>query len=91
MRLRLAADKLQILSEDVEAGGEAQETVPCEYQGTPMDIGYNANYLLDILKQVDTNEVVLELGTPTSAGLVKPSEQEKNEDLLMLIMPVRLN
>lgn len=91
VRLRLAADKLQILSEDVEAGGEAQETVPCDYQGTPMDIGYNANYLLDILKKVDTNEVVFELGTPTSAGLVKPSEQEKNEDLLMLIMPVRLN
>jgi DNA polymerase-3 subunit beta len=56
-----------------------------------MDIGYNAAYVLDVLKQIDTNEVKFELGTPTSAGIVRPTEQEKDEDLLMLIMPVRLN
>ncbi|MFH1010852.1 MAG: DNA polymerase III subunit beta [bacterium] len=91
IRLQLAAESVEISAEDVESGGEARERVPCEYRGTPMDIGYNASYVLDVLKQVDTSEVVLELGTPTSAGLVKPTEQEKNEDLLMLIMPVRLN
>ncbi len=91
IRLRLAKDNVEIMAEDVEAGGEARETVACDYQGTPMDIGYNANYIMDVLKQIDTTEVIFELGAPTSAGLVKPSEQEKNEDLLMLIMPVRLS
>lgn len=91
IRLKLRSDHLQILVEDIEQGNEGQETIPCTYVGEPMDIGYNAGYVLDILKQVDTPEVVFELGTPTSAGIVKPTEQEKDEDLLMLIMPVRLN
>jgi len=91
IRLKLRNDHMQILVEDIEQGNEGQETVPCTFTGEPMDIGYNAGYVLDILKQVDTGEVVFELGTPTSAGIVKPTEQEKDEDLLMLIMPVRLN
>ncbi len=91
VRLRISQESVEILAEDVEAGGEAQEKIPCEYKGTPMDIGYNATYVLDVLKHVDTAEVIFELGSPTTAGLVKPSEQEENEDLLMLIMPVRLN
>ena len=91
IRLKLRSDHLQVTVEDIEQGNEGQETVPCTYVGEPMDIGYNASYVLDVLKQVDTPEVAFELGTPTSAGIVKPTEQEKDEDLLMLIMPVRLN
>ena len=91
IRLKLRSDHVQIMVEDIEQGNEGQETVSCTYVGEPMDIGYNAGYVLDILKQVDTPEVLFELGTPTSAGIVKPTEQEKDEDLLMLIMPVRLN
>lgn len=91
IRLKLRSDHLQVTVEDIEQGNEGQETVPCTFVGEPMDIGYNAGYVLDILKQVDTPEVMFELGTPTSAGIVKPTEQEKDEDLLMLIMPVRLN
>ncbi|MFZ5433700.1 MAG: DNA polymerase III subunit beta [Calditrichota bacterium] len=91
IRLKLQKEQLEILVEDIEQGNEGREVVPCSYDGEPMDIGYNAGYVLDILKQIDTSEVVFELGTPTSAGIVKPTEQEENEDLLMLIMPVRLN
>jgi DNA polymerase-3 subunit beta len=91
IRLKLRSDHVQVTVEDIEQGNEGQETVPCTYVGEAMDIGYNAGYVLDVLKQVDTPEVVFELGTPTSAGIVKPTEQEKDEDLLMLIMPVRLN
>jgi DNA polymerase III subunit beta len=91
IRMKLKSDQMQILVEDIEQGNEGQETLPCTYTGEPMDIGYNAGYVLDILKQIDTGDVVFELGSPTSAGIVKPTEQEKDEDLLMLIMPVRLN
>jgi DNA polymerase III subunit beta len=91
IRLKLRNDHLDIQVEDIEQGNEGQETVPCTYVGEAMDIGYNAGYVIDVLKQVDTTEVQFELGTPTSAGIVRPTEQEENEDLLMLIMPVRLN
>jgi len=92
IRLKLTSDHMKIMVEDIEQGNEGQETLPCAYTGEPMDIGYNAGYVLDILKQIDMgDEVVFELGTPTSAGIVKPTEQEEDEDLLMLIMPVRLN
>jgi DNA polymerase-3 subunit beta len=91
IRMKLKGDQMQILVEDIEQGNEGQETLPCVFTGEAMDIGYNAGYVLDVLKQIDTGEVVFELGTPTSAGIVKPTEQEKDEDLLMLVMPVRLN
>jgi DNA polymerase-3 subunit beta len=91
IRMHIEKEELQIKVEDIEQGNEGFESVPCEFDGEPMDIGYNAGYVLDVLKQVDTNEVKFELGSPTSAGIVRPMEQEKDEDLLMLIMPVRLN
>ncbi|MBU0508318.1 DNA polymerase III subunit beta [bacterium] len=91
IRLKIQKEMLEILVEDIEQGNEGRETVPCSYDGEPMDIGYNAGYVLDVLKQVDTAEVVFDLGTSTSAGIVRPTEQEEKEDLLMLIMPVRLN
>lgn len=91
IRMHLEKEEMQIRVEDIEQGNEGFESVPCEFSGEVMDIGYNAGYVLDVLKQVDTNEVNFELGTSTSAGIVRPTEQEENEDLLMLIMPVRLN
>lgn len=91
IRLKLQAEQMQILVEDIEQSNSGQEIVPCTYDGEPMDIGYNAAYVLDMLRQVDTNDVLFELGSSTSAGIVKPTEQAKDEDLLMLIMPVRLN
>ncbi len=91
IRLKLSTEQMQILVEDVEQSNSGQETVPCSYTGEPMDIGYNAAYVLDMLRHVDTNDVQFQLGTPTSAGIVRPTEQAKDEDLLMLIMPVRLN
>ena len=91
IRLKLKPEQMEIQVEDIEQSNSGQEVVPCTYQGEPMDIGYNAGYVLDMLRQVDTNDVQFQLGTPTSAGIVKPTEQQKDEDLLMLIMPVRLN
>jgi DNA polymerase-3 subunit beta len=91
IRLKLKSEQMEILVEDVEQSNSGQEIVPCTYDGEPMDIGYNAAYVLDMLRQVDTNDVQFQLGTPTSAGIVRPTEQAKDEDLLMLIMPVRLN
>ena len=56
-----------------------------------LQIAFNAKFLIEMLNGADTDDVVMELSTSTKAGLLKPSEQGENEDLLMLVMPLMLN
>jgi DNA polymerase-3 subunit beta len=63
----------------------------CSYDGEDLQIAFNARFLIEMLNAADTDEVVIELSTPTKAGIIKPSEQEENEQLLMLVMPLMLN
>ncbi len=91
IRFSLSKNLVKIQSEDIEFGGEGQESIESDYDGEDLEVGYNANYLLDILKHLDTDEVILELKDPISAGLIYPTTQKENEDLLMLLMPIRLN
>lgn len=71
--------------------GEAREMVACDYGGEEIDIGYNASYLLEILRNLGSDQVRMALGTPLSAGVLTPEEQEKGEELLYLLMPIRLS
>jgi len=80
-----------VSAEDADFGNEAKETLDCEYSAESMDIGFNANYVVDVLSHLDMEEIVFEFSTPTRAGIVHPAKQRDGEDLLMLIMPVRLN
>ena len=82
---------MNLYAHDVDFGGEAQETVDCQYSSPEIELAYNAHYLLDILRHVDTKQVKILIENPDGAGLVYPSDQTKNEELLMLIMPVRLS
>lgn len=70
--------------------GEAHEEIPCDYQGEKIEIGYNASYFLAILERVDSEEVTITLKDPLSAGTVLPSEQRQGEELLYLLMPIRM-
>jgi DNA polymerase-3 subunit beta len=63
----------------------------CQYDGEDLQIAFNAKFLIEMLNGADTSEVVMELSTPTKAGIVKPSEQNPDEELLMLVMPLMLN
>lgn len=56
-----------------------------------MEIGFNARFLIEMLGVLGTDEVVIELSTPSRAGIIVPSQEDENDDLLMLIMPVMLN
>jgi len=56
-----------------------------------MQIAFNAKFLIEMLGAADTPEIIIELSTPTKAGIIKPTEQEENEELLMLVMPLMLN
>lgn len=91
MRLRLEANQLHISAEDIDMSSEAREVISCEYDNESMEIGFNARYLADVLQNIDDPEVVFEFSTPNRAGIVRPSEQDDEEDMLMLVMPVMLN
>jgi DNA polymerase-3 subunit beta len=70
--------------------GEAREEIEASFSGEPMDIGYNANYVLDILRTIDAEEIVFLLDRPDNAGLVKPASDGGNLKQLCIIMPLRI-
>ena len=91
IRLALESDALTVSAEDIERASEAKERVLCDYDAEPMEIGFNSQYLQEVLSNVDGEDVVFEFSSPNRAGVVSPSEGAEGEDLLMLIMPVMLN
>lgn len=89
--LKMAGSELTVSAQDLDFSNEASEKLSCDYQGNPMEIGFNAKFLLEMLGALDSNEINIELSTPNRAGIIRPMEKEENEDLLMLVMPVMLN
>ena len=63
----------------------------CQYNGEDLMIAFNAKFLIEMLSAAESDEVNIELSTPTKAGILKPAEQDDNEELLMLVMPLMLN
>lgn len=89
VRISVKPDTL-VLSARTQDIGEAQEEIEAQYGGDEMDLGYNAQYLAEILRNVETEEVLLSLSSPLAAGLVEPLEQGEDENYLCLLMPLRL-
>lgn len=79
------------MAEDIDFGGEAKEKVPCDYNGEELEIGFNSTYLVDILSHLDGDEAEFKLGTAVRAAIITPAQQRPNENVLMLVMPMRLN
>jgi DNA polymerase III subunit beta len=79
-------------AEDVDYSNEARENLNCNYDGEDMDIGFNSKFLHEMLSNLHSPEVLFEMSQPNRAGLIKPIEEEENkdEDILMLIMPLML-
>ncbi|HAR20247.1 MAG TPA: DNA polymerase III subunit beta [Cytophagales bacterium] len=91
VRLKMAGSELQISAEDIDFSNEANERLSCDFVGEDMEIGFNAKFLLEVLNTMDARDVTVNLSAPNRAGVVTPTEQNANEDLLMLVMPVMLN
>jgi DNA polymerase-3 subunit beta len=89
--LSISGNHLQLTAQDIDFSNEGNENMNCQYDGEDLQIAFNAKFLIEMLNGADTNEIVMELSTPTKAGIIKPSEQEEGEDLLMLVMPLMLN
>ena len=91
IKLKLAGSELSLSAEDIDFSNEANERLTCNYSGEDLEIGFNSRFLMEMLNNLDTNEVRLEMSEPSRAGLLMPSEAAENEDILMLVMPVMLN
>ena len=89
--LAISGSELQLSAQDVDFSFEGNERMNCQYDGEDLQIAFNAKFLIEMLSAVDTTEIVIELSTPTKAGIIKPTEQQENEELLMLVMPLMLN
>ena len=91
LKLSLSENQIRISAQDIDFSTSADETIACSYSGTPMSIGFKAPFLIEILSAIACDEVLLELADPARAGLIMPTENEPNQDLLMLLMPMLLN
>lgn len=90
IKLHVDQGSLTVSAQDLDFSTSAEEHIMCEYEGMAMSIGFNGPFLIDVLNSVTGNDIVLELADPSRAGVITPAEQEENEDLIMLLMPMML-
>jgi len=91
IRCRVEESMLQLDAEDYDFSKTATERLACEYNGQPMSIGFKGSAFIDVLSNFDCSDVIIQLADPTRAGVVIPSEQPENQDVLMLMMPMLIN
>ncbi len=89
--LTISGSELQLAAQDVDFSFEGNERMACQYNGEDLQIAFNAKFLIEMLSAADTEEINVALSTPTKAGIIKPSETDPDEELLMLVMPLMLN
>ena len=92
VRLKISGNELAISAEDIDMSNEANERLTCSYEGEDMEIGFNSRFMIEMLNNISSTNAVIEMSAPNRAGIIFPEENEdKSEDLLMLVMPVMLN
>ncbi len=92
IRLRIAGAELNISAEDIDYSNKAEERLTCAYQGDDMQIGFNSRFLVEMLGNLSSEEVSLELSLPNRAGILTPIDGlDEGEHVTMLVMPVMLN
>lgn len=92
VRLKIAGSELNVSAEDFDFSNEANERLTCQYVGDDMEIGFNSRFLAEMLSNINSEDISMEMSAPNRAGIIKPAISEDNqEDILMLVMPVMLN
>ncbi len=89
--LNINEGSLTISAQDLDFSNEATEQLACTYDGDPLNIGFNAKFLVEMLGVLESEEVKMELSTSTRAGILLPVEESEGEEILMLVMPVMLS
>ncbi len=92
VRLKIKGSELNINAEDLDFANAANERLTCDYEGEDMEIGFNSRFLFEMLTNINSEQVILEMSSPNRAGILFPSETvDTEENILMLVMPVMLN
>ncbi len=92
VRLKLTPTELIVSAQDIDFAISGVETIKCEYDGQPMEIGFKSTFLVEILSNLPSEDVKMKLSDPSRAGLLLPAEKElEYEDVLMLLMPMMIN
>lgn len=91
VKMIISSNRIELTTQDIDFSTSAEETISCQYEGERITIGFKAQFIIDIVANLNTQEIVLELADPSRAGLFLPLQNEENQDLLMLLMPMLLN
>lgn len=91
IRFHIESGRFEVSSEDIDFLTSAKEQLSCEYNGSPISIGFKGSSLMEILSNLTSDNIIIQLADPSRAGIIVPAEQPENEDILMLIMPMLLN
>ncbi len=92
VKLQLKGNQVMVSAQDIDFSISAYERIKCQYEGEEIEIGFKSVFLLEILANIASQDVMIELADPTRAGLFLPAETENDaEDLLMLLMPMMIN
>ena len=87
IRFHIESGRFEVSSEDIDFSTSAKEQLSCEYNGSPISIGFKGSSLMEILSNLTSDNIIIQLADPSRAGIIVPAEQPENEDILMLIMP----
>ncbi len=91
VRFSLKKNEVKLMAEDVDFGGEARERIGCTYDADDLEIGFNSHYVVDILSHIETDDVEFKFSSPVRAAIIMPNVKKEYEEVLMLVMPMRLN
>ena len=92
IRLKIAGAELNISAEDIDYSNKAEERLTCSYQGDDMQIGFNSRFLVEMLNNLTSDDIQLEMSLPNRAGILTPIDGlDEGEIVTMLVMPVMLN
>jgi DNA polymerase-3 subunit beta len=92
VKFSIKQDNLEISAEDLDLGASGTENIQCKYSGDSIDIGFNSSYVNDVLSHLSfEKKIVFKLHSATKAVIILPTEGKDNYELMMLLMPVRLN
>ena len=91
VKLNISDNQLVVSAQDIDFSISAVERINCEYEGEEIEIGFKSTFLQEILTNISTGDVKVEMSDPTRAGLLLPAENEEDEDMLMLLMPMMIN
>lgn len=91
VKLAFGSNQIHISAQDIDFSISAEETISCQFDAEPIKIGFKSSFLIEILSNINSSDIVFELSDASRAGLILPFENEEDEEILMLLMPMLLN